>query len=51
VQHDHTRSIEELGTRLKLLNIGLIPLLVVLVATVLGVVRMRRMRRAAMRER
>lgn len=47
VQHDLTRSIERLGTWLKIINIGAVPLLVVLVATVLGVVRMRRMRRAA----
>ena len=46
VQHDLTRNIEKLGTWLKIINIGLIPLLVILVATVLGVVRMRRMRRA-----
>ncbi|GMQ87320.1 MAG: GldG family protein [Gammaproteobacteria bacterium] len=47
VQHDLTRNIEKLGTWLKIINIGLIPLLVILVATVLGVVRMRRMRRVA----
>ena len=50
VQHDLTRNIEKLGTRLKIINIGLIPLLVILAATVLGVVRMRRMRRAAISE-
>ena len=50
VQHDLTSNIEKLGTWLKAINIGLIPLLVILVATVLGVVRMRRMRRAAIRE-
>ena len=42
VQHDLTRNIEKLGTWLKIINIGLIPLLVILVATVLGVLRMRR---------
>ena len=50
VQHDLTRNIEKLGTWLKIINIGLIPLLVILAATVLGVVRMRRMRRAAISE-
>jgi len=50
VQHDLTRSIEKLGTSLKIINIGLIPLLVVLVATVLGMVRMRRMRRTTTSE-
>ena len=50
VQHDLTRNIEKLGTWLKAINIGLIPLLVILVATVLGVVRMRRMRRVATAE-
>jgi len=50
VQHDLTRNIEKLGTWVKVINIGLIPLLVILVATVLGVVRMRRMRRAAISE-
>jgi len=50
VQHDLTSNIEKLGTRLKVINIGLVPLLVILVATVLGVVRMRRMRRVAISE-
>ncbi|GMQ89192.1 MAG: GldG family protein [Gammaproteobacteria bacterium] len=50
VQHDLTRNIEKLGTWLKIINIGLIPLLVILVATVLGMVRMRRMRRVAISE-
>jgi ABC-type uncharacterized transport system involved in gliding motility auxiliary subunit len=45
VQHGLTRNIENLGTWLKVINIGAIPLLVILVATVLGVIRMRRMRR------
>ena len=47
VQHDLTRNIEQLGIWLKVINIGLVPLLVILVATVLGVVRMRRLRRMA----
>ena len=46
VQHGLTRNIENLGTWLKVINIGAIPLLVILLATVLGVIRMRRMRRA-----
>jgi len=41
VQRDLNRSIEELGTWLKAINIGLIPLLVILMATVLGIVRTR----------
>jgi len=45
VQHDLTRNIEKLGTGLKLINIGLVPLLVILVAIVLGVMRVRRTRR------
>ncbi len=45
VQHDLTRSIEKLGTGLKLINIGLVPLLVILVAIVLGVMRVRRTHR------
>ena len=47
VQHDLTSNIEKLGSWLKLVNIGLIPLLVIVIAMLLGVVRMRRMRRAA----
>jgi ABC-type uncharacterized transport system involved in gliding motility auxiliary subunit len=50
VQHDLSKNIEKLGAWLKVINIGLIPLLVIVVALVLGVVRMRRMRRAAMSE-
>ncbi len=50
VQHDLTRNIETLGIWLKIINIGLVPLLVIVVATVLGVVRMRRMRRVAITE-
>ena len=46
VQHGLTRNIENLGTWLKVINIGAIPLLVILLATLLGVIRMRRMRRA-----
>jgi ABC-type uncharacterized transport system involved in gliding motility auxiliary subunit len=50
VQHDLTRNIEKLGTWLKVINIGLVPLLVILVAIVLGVIRARRMRRMTMME-
>ncbi len=46
VQHELTRNIEKLGNRLKLINIGLVPLLVVVVAVVLGLLRARRMRRS-----
>ena len=50
VQHDLNHDIETLGNRLKVINIGLVPLLVILAATVLGAVRMRRMRRRATTE-
>ena len=50
VQHDLNHDIETLGNRLKIINIGLVPLLVILAATVLGAVRMRRMRRRATTE-
>lgn len=50
VQHDLTKNIEKLGTWLKVINIGLVPLLVVLVATVLGILRVRRLRRVAITE-
>jgi ABC-type uncharacterized transport system involved in gliding motility auxiliary subunit len=36
VQHDLQRDIDQLGTRLKLLNIVVVPVLVILVAVVLG---------------
>jgi ABC-type uncharacterized transport system involved in gliding motility auxiliary subunit len=36
VQHDLQRDIDQLGTRLKLLNIVAVPLLVILVAVFLG---------------
>jgi ABC-type uncharacterized transport system involved in gliding motility auxiliary subunit len=48
VQHGLTKSIEQLGIWLKVMNIGLIPTLVIIMATVLGVIRMRRMRKATM---
>ncbi len=47
VQHDLTRSIEELGNRVKLLNLGLVPLLIVLLAGVIGSLRLRRRRRVS----
>lgn len=47
VQLNLTRSIENLGAWLKVVNIGLVPVLVILVAIVLGVLRMRRTRRVA----
>ena len=50
VQHDLNRDINTLGVWLKVINIGLMPLVVILVATVLGVLRVRRMRRAATSE-
>ena len=42
VQHDLQRDIDRLGTRLKLLNIGLIPVLVMIVALVYGARRRKR---------
>jgi ABC-type uncharacterized transport system involved in gliding motility auxiliary subunit len=42
VQHALSKDIELLGTRLKMINIGLVPLVVIVLATILGVVRMRR---------
>ena len=45
VQHDLNRDINTLGMWLKVVNIGLVPLLVILFALVLGLLRMRRMHR------
>jgi len=42
VQHDLGKNIEQLGNRLKLLNIGLIPLLLAVIAIIVGAVRHRR---------
>ncbi len=42
VQHDLQRDIDRLGTRLKLLNIGLMPALVMIVALVYGARRRKR---------
>jgi ABC-type uncharacterized transport system involved in gliding motility auxiliary subunit len=42
VQHALGKDIESLGTRLKIINIALIPLVIIVLATILGVVRMRR---------
>jgi ABC-type uncharacterized transport system involved in gliding motility auxiliary subunit len=47
VQHALGKDIESLGTRLKIINIALIPLVVIVLATILGVVRMRRAARGA----
>ncbi|MBI5154717.1 Gldg family protein [Candidatus Poribacteria bacterium] len=44
VRHDLEKDIEGLGTRLKLLNIGLIPSLVSVFAVILGLVQVRRRR-------
>jgi ABC-type uncharacterized transport system involved in gliding motility auxiliary subunit len=44
VRHDLEREIDALGTRLKLINIGLVPLLVVLAALLYGQVRRQRRR-------
>ena len=42
VQHALGKDIESLGTRLKVFNIALVPLVVIVLATILGMVRMRR---------
>jgi len=42
VQHDLQRDIDRLGTRLKLLNIALMPALVMIVALVYGIRRRKR---------
>ena len=42
VQHALGKDIESLGTRLKIINIALVPLIVIVLATILGVVRVRR---------
>jgi ABC-type uncharacterized transport system involved in gliding motility auxiliary subunit len=42
VQHALGKDIESLGTRLKVFNIALVPLVVIVLATILGLVRMRR---------
>ena len=44
VQHELRKDIEQLGTWLKILNIGFIPLIIILVAISLGVYRHKRMR-------
>ncbi len=44
VQHDLRKDIESLETRLKFINIGLIPILVAGAAGIVGVMRMRRRR-------
>ena len=42
VQHALSKDIEALGTRLKIINIALIPMLVIILAVIMGVVRLRR---------
>ncbi len=44
VRHDLDRDIDALGTRLKVINIGLVPLLVIVLAVVFGHYRRRRQR-------
>jgi len=46
VQHALGKDIESLGTRLKIINIALVPLVVIVLATILGVVRVRRAARS-----
>ena len=45
VQHELTKNIESLGTTLKILNIGAIPVLVIVLAMLLALIRVRRMKR------
>jgi hypothetical protein len=42
VQHALGKDIESLGTRLKIFNIALVPLVVIVLATILGMIRIRR---------
>ena len=42
VQHALSKDIENLGVKLKIINIALIPLVVVIIAIILGVIRLRR---------
>ena len=50
VQHDLQRDINSLGTRLKLINIGLIPALVMIAALFYGARRRRRQNRSHLKE-
>jgi len=45
VQHELRRDIETLGTRLKIINIGLIPLLIIIFAIALGIYRHKQLSR------
>jgi len=44
VQHELKKNIEALGTKLRIINIGLIPLLVILIAIATGIYRINRQR-------
>ncbi len=44
VQHELKKNIEALGTKLRIINIGLIPLLVILIAIATGIYRVNRQR-------
>ena len=50
VQHDLQRDIDELGTRLKVINIALVPALVILFALFYGLYRRKRQSRTAVTE-
>ena len=43
VQHELRKNIEALGTQLRFINIGLVPLIVVLFAAGIGIYRSRRL--------
>jgi len=45
VQHELIKSVENLGTTLKIINIGLMPFLIILFAIFLGVLRSQRLKR------
>jgi len=47
VQHELIKSVESLGTTLKVINIGLMPLVVILFAIAIAAVRAKRLKRAA----
>jgi len=44
VQHELKKNIEDLGTKLRIINIGLIPFLIILIALLTGIIRVSRRR-------
>jgi len=47
VQHELIKSVESLGTTLKVINIGLMPLVIILLAIAIAAMRAKRLKRAA----